>query len=347
MLSICFYLLFLFHRPARRWCGAMLVASVSLMTGCATAPREPPPALSGGAARAPGAPGTLSLTPWLSLTGARLVAGVDRTGTPAPSAGGLGFTRFIRPLALAARGGEVVVLDAGAAVVYRYDAALSQMSALRGVPVQQGAQLALGADHSLYVIDAPGRRVVRIARNGQVVASYADSANLQRPVDVAVDDARGLVFVTDGGYNQILAFHALGGAATVIHVRGTEGMRLQAVGHLALGSDAIYVTDPLCRCIGRVGYNGGVLNTFGQDALGAPGPLAVDRYRRVFVVDQFERVLKVFYQGKLTETLVPRRFGMQQIDDVWIDNDVLYLADGLSGRVEAQRMAVRNVPGGP
>jgi len=340
MVSICFYMCF-FKETAAAWRrGAALLAGVAMLGACATAPREVPPALRGGVAA--GQSAVLqrpSLAPWLSLTGARQVAAGDRTGTPAPTAGALGYTRFIRPVALAAHGSDLVILDAGAATAYRYDAALNLMVALRGIPVHQGTQLALGADFSLYVIDPPGRRVLRVARTGQQVAQYG-AADLQRPVDVAVDDTRGLVYVADGGYNQLLAFHALGGAATVIHLRGGSGARLQTVGNIALGPDAIYVADPLCRCIGRVGYGGGVLGTFGHDALGAPGPLAVDRYQQVFVIDQFERALKVFHQGRLIDTLPARRFGMQQIDDVWINGNVLYLADGLSGRVEAQRITV-------
>lgn len=336
MVSICFKTGFLSFM-------AMSASAVMLMA-CATAPRDVPPAFSGGAAAdQPALSQRPSFSPWLSLTGARQVAASDRTGTPAAAAATLGYTRFIRPVALAARGGEVVILDAGAGTAYRYDAALDLMTALGGVAVHPGTQLALGADYSLYVIDPPRRRVVRVARSGQQLTHYA-SADLQRPVDVAVDDARGLVYVADGGYNQLLAFQMLGGAATVIHVRGGEGARLQAVGNIALGPDAIYVADPLCRCLGRVAYLGGVLSTFGHDTVGAPGPLAVDRNRRVFVIDQFARVLKVFHQGRLIDTLPPRRFGLQQIDDLWIDDNVLYLADGLSGRVAAQRIAVAGGP---
>jgi hypothetical protein len=323
----------------------MAVACALLLGGCATAPREPPAILSGGASGAPSSTALpLTLTPMLSLTGARLAAAADRTGTPSPQAGPLGFTRLIRPLAVAARGGEVVILDAGAGAAYRFDPAQNLMTALRNVPVHPGTQLALGADYSLYVIDQPGRRVVRIGRNGQVLATYGDPANLQRPVDVAVDDARGLVIVADSGYQQLLAFHALGGAAYLITLRGDERNRVQAVGAIALGSDAIYISDPLCRCVARVGYNGGVLGTFGQDAVGQPGALAVDRYQRVFVVDQFERALKVFERGRLIETLPARRLGVQQIDDVWIDDSLLYVADGLSGRVEALRISPARGP---
>jgi hypothetical protein len=345
-ISICFYSVFYFRRWGIPWCCAALASAVMLIAGCATAPREAPPSLRGGAADVQaGVTPALALSPWLSISGARLVAATDRTGTPSPAAGALGFTRFTRPIAIAARGGDLVILDAGAGVAYRHDAALNMMSALRGIPVHPGTQLALGADYSLYVIDQPGRRVLRVARNGQVVTTYSDAANLQRPVDVAVDDARGLVIVADGGYNQLLAFHALGGAATILHVRGAAGAGgMQAVGHLALGRDAIYVTDPLCRCVARVGYNGGVLNLFGQNDIGNPGPLAVDRYQRVFVIDQFEQVLKVFLQGKLIDTLPARRLGVQQLDDVWIDDNVLYVVDGVGARVEALRMSVPRRP---
>lgn len=336
MVSICFKTIFII---------AVAVACSLGLAACAGPPRAAPPSLSGGAAdpRAP-APLTVALTPLYSINGARLAVGSDRTGTPSAAAGAQGYTRFMRPLAIAARGGDVVILDSGAGAAYRYDAAQGSMSALRGVPLHPDTQLALGADYSLYVIDAPGRRVLRLARNGRSVATYSDPANLQRPVDVAVDDARGLVIVADGGYNQLLAFHALGGAATIIHVRGAAGTGLQAVGALALGPDAIYVTDPLCRCIGRVGYNGGVLGLFGQNALGQPGALAVDRLARVFVIDQFERAIKVFHQGRLLDTLPARRFGMQQIDDIWIDENLLYVVDGLSAKVEVLRVSAARTP---
>jgi hypothetical protein len=338
MLSNCFKAIISFRVAA-------LLACVVGLGACAGPPREAPPSLTGGPAD-PRAMTAIApvLTPMYTLSGARLVAGVDRTGTPSPATAAQGYTRFIRPLALAARGSDVVILDSGAAAAYRYDVAQSSMSVLRGVPVHPGTQLALGADYSLYVIDQPGRRVLRIARNGQAVTQYADAANLQRPVDVAVDDARGLVIVADGGYNQLLAFRVLGGAATIIHVRGSAGTGLQSVGNIALGSDAIYVTDPLCRCIGRVGYNGGVLSTFGQNAIGQPGPLAVDRFQRVFVIDTFERVIKVFHQGKLLDTLPARRFGMQQIDDVWIDENLLYVVDGLSAKVDVMRVSSPRLP---
>jgi hypothetical protein len=334
--TYCFYYYFFMAlRAAGGVAGMTAIAIALLLAGCESTPREAPAGVASGTVKPRPA---LSLTPWLSLTGARLSLAPDRTGTPSPRAGALSVTRFMRPLALAARGGDLVILDSGTGAAYRYDAALNIMSALGGVPAQAGTQLAMGADFSLYAVDQQGRRVLRIARNGQVLASYRDAINLPRPVDVAVDDARGLVIVADGTFNHLVAFHALGGASYVIPLRGAGG-RPHAVSAIALGADAIYFADPLCRCVARVAYNGGVLATFGQDALAQPGALAVDRYQRVFVIDQFERALKVFERGILIATLPASRFGMQQIDDVWIDDSVLYLADGLGARVEAQRLS--------
>lgn len=311
-----------------------------LLAGCETAPSAVPATPAGNVVRARSA---LSLMPWLSLTGARLALTTDHTGMPSPKAGPLAFMRFIRPLSLAARNGDLVILDSGSNTAYRYDPALNLMSTLRGVPTQPGTQLALGADHSLYAIDQLGARVLRVGRNGQMLASYSDPLNMPRPVDIAVDDARGLVIVADGTYNHLIAFHALGGASYVIVLRGGE-QSVRAVGAIALGPDAIYVSDPLCSCIARVAFTGGVLSNFGHGAVVQPVSLAVDRFRRVFVIDQFERALKVFDRGQLIDTIPARRFNMQQIDDIWIDEGVLYVADGLSARVEALRIAA---PTGP
>ena len=137
------------------------------------------------------------LTPSLSLSGARLSSGIDPTGTPSVRSGVGGLQRFIHPAAVAGRGPDTYIADIGSGAVYRFDSRFDVMAALPGIRAQAGIQLHVGADLSLYVLDQPRRRVLHYARSGQLLGSFSDDLNLGRPVDVALDEARGRVLVAD------------------------------------------------------------------------------------------------------------------------------------------------------
>lgn len=301
-----------------------------LSAGCASAP-------TGAPAREPAARQLAS--PWFTLTGARLAARTDATGTPALPSGAAPFTRLIHPVSVAAFGNDVYIADSGAARVYRFDFALNAMAALPGVSAHPGTRLAVGRDFSLYVLDPPGRRVLQFARSGRLLATFDDSVNLGRPVAIVADEASGLVLIADGLYNQIVAFHPLGRASYVIALRGDERNRVLRIGGFALGSDALYLSDPLCRCVARVARDGMVLDTFGHHQIGQPGAIAIDRHQRVFVADLFNSSLKVFLRGSLIHDLPAAALGVAQINDLWISEDFLFVADGVGARVVALRLA--------
>jgi len=279
------------------------------------------------------------VTPWLSLTGARLAPAADATGTPSLGSGPLAFHRFVHPTSAAVHGNDVYIADSGAGAVFRFDIALGAMTPLKGIQAHGTTRVFAAGDFSLYVLDAQNRRVQRFARSGQLLATYGDGINLVRPVDIAVDDADGRVLVADGAFNQLVAFHPLGRASYVVPLRGNERNRVLSIGAIAIGRDALYVSDPACRCIARVARDGTVLDTFGHQVIGQPGALAVDRHRRVFVADRFDRSLKVFMDGRLIFNLPAAALGLQQVGDLRISEDQLALADGAGARVELLRIA--------
>lgn len=278
------------------------------------------------------------LTPFRSLSGARLATALDPNGTPSLAGGLEGFERFVYPAAVAGRGSDIYIADVGRDAVYRYDRTLDVMAALPGIRARTGVQLYVGRDLSLYVLDQPGRRVLHYARSGQLLATFSDDVNLGRPVDVAVDEARGRVLVADGMYNQLVAFHPLGQASYVISLRDAgEGAR--AIAAMAIGAQGIFLSDPLCRCVVQVSPDGALLGTFGELELNQPGPIAVDLYGRVFVVDRFDSSLKVYLGGQLIEDLPATELGLRRIDDIWIDGAWIILSDGSGAGVKLMRLA--------
>ena len=294
---------------------------------------------------APGAPAAARsavaqlLTPSLSLSGAQLSSGIDPTGTPSLRPGPAGFQRFIHPAAVAGRGPDTYIADIGSGAVYRFDSSLNVMAALPGIRAQAGIQLYVGGDLSLYVLDQPGRGVLHYARTGQLLGSFSDALNLGRPVDVALDETRGRVLVADGMYNHLVAFHPLGGASYVIPLRSGAGERVFGIAAMAIGAEGIFLSDPLCACIARVSLDGAVLGTFGHNEVNQPGPIAVDREQRVFVIDAFDGSLKVFLHGELIHDLSSGELGLRQINDVWVADGWITLSDGTGAGVKVMRLA--------
>lgn len=294
--------------------------------------------------RAPAKPAAASSTanqlmiPSLSLSGARLSSAIDAAGTPSMRLAPVGFQRFIQPAAVAGRGPDTYIADIGAGAVFRFDSSLNVMVALPGIRAQKGIQLHVGADLSLYVLNQVGSSVSHYARSGQLLGTFSNALNLGRPVDVALDEARGRVFVADGLRNQLVVFHHLGGGAQVIPLRSGEDEKVFGISAMAIGSEGIFLSDPLCPCIALVSLDGVVLNTFGHLEVRQPGPIAVDRDNRVFVIDLFDGSLKVFLRGELIHDLPAGELGLGQISDVWVSDGSIILAGGTGAGIKIMRL---------
>lgn len=310
--------------------ATMLTVSFGSARAADTAPGKPATPLSA-AARL--------LTPTMSLSGAQLSSGIDPTGTPSVRSGITAFQRFVHPASAAGRDPDTYIADIGSGAVYRFDSRFNVMTALPGIRAQTGIQLHVARDLSLYVVDPPRRRVLHYARSGQLLATFSDNLNLGRPVDVAVDEARGRVLVADGMYNHLVAFHPLGRASYVIHLRTGAGERVFGIAGIATGAEGIFLSDPLCGCIAHATLDGAVLGTFGEHDINQPGPIAVDRDQRVFVVDAFDGSLKVFFRGELIHDLRSDELGLLKLNDVWVSDGAIILSDGTGAAVKIMRLA--------
>ena len=317
-------------------CAPLLAAFASLaLAACAVQDR------ASGVGRDVGhAAASHVLSPLLALSGARLAPAADRTGTPLPRAGAAPLTPFVHPVAAAILGNDLYIADSGAGKVFRFDVTLDVMTVVQPAPAALGTRLAVGSDFSLYVLDPPRRRVLRLGRNGQLLATFADDLNLSRPIALAVDDARGQVWVADALYHHLVAFHPLGGAAQVIRLRGDDRNRVMSISAMALARDAIHISDALCRCVAVVTRDGVVRVTYGHHDIGQPGAIAIDRHQRVFVADVFDRSIKVFAGGRLVDTVPAAALGVREVSDLWVSESRLVIADGAGARVVVMRIAL-------
>jgi len=258
-----------------------------------------------------------------------------------------GFAEFrlIRPVAVAARGNDVYIVDAGNDQLYYYDRVRSNLTLfkdLRTVVKGEVTDLFLATDLSLYLADADAGRVLHFDRDGNLIRVFHDPVNLGRPVAVSVDDASGYVYIADGFNDDVLIYNAAGRLQGAIGTRGDENGEFRGVTGMSQGPEGFYVATRFGRHRVQVMAESGVYkSSFQKDTLTFPLAIAVDDSGLSFVADYHDNSIKVYQGDRLLETIGgsgagPGRF--KRITDLWLDDGLLYVADSLNGRVQVLRV---------
>ena len=301
----------------RRFDAALAVAFVA---GCASDAGDAPRAAAVG-----------PLTPWRVVNGGFLTPPQPPGAPPRPGTGM--FVKLIAPHAIALRGPDLLVADAGSARLWRIDAALNHASGIAGAPVTPATALAIGADLSAWVLDPATRQVLRFARDGRLLQTQRVPTELPSPVAIALADAGATLLVADGLGAQWS--EQRGASGLVLRVAPTidSGARVSGVDGLAASDAGLFVLDRLGACVHRVARDGHVRATLGKGELMQPSALAADRHGRVFVIDDAQRSLVVLREGTPAQRLAADALGLQRLAGIAIDERVLALSDSQLGQV--------------
>jgi DNA-binding beta-propeller fold protein YncE len=266
------------------------------------------------------------------LTGARL--STEPSGIfqqPRPSV--IGHQPFISPVAVAARNNIVYIADAGHRQVFRYDPATLSMLRFADTASGTASALTVGPDLSLYVAEVGTGQVMHYSWDGRPLPSFRHDRVMRQPVGVVVDETGGHVFIADSLYNHVVVFNGLGHVLDVL--RPDEA---QSIESMARGPDGLYLVDGLGRQVVVMAFDGRDLYAFGNDVLKMPRAIAVDRFNRVFVSDDFDNTIKVFQDREQIATIgesgaSPASFN--RITFLSLDRNTLYVADSLNGRIQS------------
>ena len=246
-----------------------------------------------------------------------------------------GYQPWLAPTAVAARGHYLYVYDQGRRHIYRYDLARQAVTPFIDFTHGPVAGMAVGADMSLYVVDAGARQVLHIAADGRLLPTLSNEFDLGRPVAVSLDERTGRVWVADSLFNQLVLFNSLGRLMTTL-----KSDELHSTAAMAWGPDGAYIVDRVSRQVVVLGQDGATRYTLGEGTLQMPAGIAVDRFNRVFVIDSFDDTLKIYEQGQLVQVLrsgeASRPF--RGLASVWIDQSTLYLADTMNARIVSFRL---------
>ncbi len=271
---------------------------------------------------------------WRTISSARMA--VDPLTIQSPPADLGRRVTLLSPVAVAARDNDVFIADAGQGAILRFDRSAPSVSLFAAAPgLQTGTDLFLDTFQSLYFVDTPSSQVIQFSRNGTVARRYQSSAELPQPNSVVVGPGPRGVYVGDGLRAHIVVFNRLGEITRVIGARAGGPIRFESIAAMAQGEDGrLYVVDRLAHRVHVLAPQGSYQGTFGHNALTTPGAIAVDRYNRVFVSDQGGSKIRIFRSGRLQASLEGAARPFQQIADLWIDSELLYVADMGIPRVE-------------
>jgi len=267
-----------------------------------------------------------------------------RTALP-PALGRSGsYVSLVQPVQVAAASGEIFVADVTQGAIVRLVMATESASVF--APLSAGRVGGLYVDRwlSIYVGESAQRRVVQYARDGRAVQVYQDPGTLREPVDVVTDEL-DRVYVADGGGARIVVFDRAGQVINTIGERGSRPKSFASVSALAIGPRGLYVLDKQARKVHVFSRGGIAESSFGDEVLGLPTALAVDRLGRVFVADAFDNRIKVFEPrrpgGAVGSSLGGIGDAARPID-VWVDESgFLYTVDAVSGTIAAYQVPDR------
>jgi DNA-binding beta-propeller fold protein YncE len=312
-------------RPPRYLAALSAVCAALLLQACA--------ATGGGAgvpaASAPPAQGPLWQVVDGGLMGSNVVTGpVD--------------VRFMEPVAVAARGHLVYIVDTGLQKLFAYDSRLDRIDIamdLRGVIHGDGAAIFLDRDLGFFLADSGGGRVLRFDQSGKLLQVFEDRINLGRPVAVAVNQATGYIFIADGFNDHVLVFTPAGQLEAAIGGRGQGPGKFLGITALAESPRGFYIGSRFgADRVQVMGNDGLYLDSLQPDTVTFPTAIAVRSDGLAFVSDYLADDIKVFDgNNRLVATLgghgsAPGRF--RRITGLWLDEDSLYVADSLNRRIQ-------------
>lgn len=281
------------------------------------------------------------LRPWLSVGAVRIAPATIGMGNPMPHSP-VQFSHLVHPASATILGNDVFILDAGLNGLFRYDIGQDVLIRIAALPAGPGAKIRALSDHTLLVLDSVGRRILRVARSGQVMQAYSDPVNLTSPVAFAVDESRQLLFVAGAAPTRLVAFRLGSGASYPVVPLENERDRVHAISDLAMGDRVLHVVDPVKRQIAVMTLDGRIVRVYGHGDLVRPQHIAVDMHGRSWVVDQGQSALKLFVEGQAVRSIELPGQGAASAADIAISGSVLTIADPGARRVHLMRLSAHD-----
>ena len=250
------------------------------------------------------------------------------------------FHDLKRPIAIGLRDEIMYIADADACIIFRYGLDTGRMDPMWGAGefiTDEATDIYVAKDHSFYVADIDGRRVLHFSNDGRLIQEYFDGPNISRPLAITVNEENGDLLVADEVYSHVVTFNKEGEPLRGYGGRGEGPGKFRIITDMYKTEDAFYISDRVELSVQVLDLKGRYLTHFGEGQLVFPSALAVDSFGRVYVAEKNESRIKVFKQGELIDELGKNGYGkgeFRYISDMKIHNNYLYVVDSLNGRIQ-------------
>lgn len=205
--------------------------------------------------------------------------------------------------------------------------------------------IGIGIAENIYVTYPNSGRVIIFNKNGKVVNEIGKEANLKRPTGVAVNAAKGLLYIADTLGHDIKVFDLSGKPLFTFGKRGDKDGEFNYPTHIFVASDGtLYVTDELNFRVQAFTYEGKFLFKIGKagtvpGTFESPKGVAVDSEGNIYVADAMADSIQVFSRdGRLLLFFGGGGSGDGQFSGpagMYIDkNDRIYITDLYNKRVQ-------------
>lgn len=237
-------------------------------------------------------------------------------------------------MAISAHGADAVVFDQASRRLLWLDLGSGGAQLLSDRLPQVGG-LYLSMDRTVYVTDLAGRRVLRLDGWGNVLESFGASGDPAfAPVDVVMGEGPGSIGAVDLLHGYLVFFTQAGSIARVVEIPVSVAMTLPRPGLFAAAGGVHYLLDTEQRELVLFDGQGMLLYTVELEQARRPVAVAVDECRRAFVADAAQaKMFVVSPDGYVEEAALHGRqaYDFQDVSDIWIDGNALYLANGMVG----------------
>ena len=329
----------------------LMLASLSILAGCATTAPSNPFENEGAIWPAPPAAGRIAFVTEFSGSSdlgirknvwAKLIS----------LAVGSSEDHMVRPMAVAAMadGSVVFVADPDAHCVHRYDLARGRYHCM--VPEDQSGVspigLAITREGRLFVSDSQNGRLLQAAPGDSELAPFAVAVKLEQPTGLHWEANSERLFVTDTGRQVVVAVDTQGQLLATLGERGGQAGQFNFPTYLWIDGDGeLLVTDSLNFRIQRFDKQENFLQMFGKNGdqqgdFARPKGVAVDTFGHVYVVDSLLHALQIFDRsGQLLLSIGAQG---QAPGEFWLPNgifvtgdDTIFVADSYNKRVQVFR----------
>lgn len=208
---------------------------------------------------------------------------------------------------------------------------------------------AFGVDSDLfgriYAADGEAKKLVVFDENGKFLTTMGSEEEFGRPIGVAVDSDRELIYVSDTLKHHIVVFDFTGNHVKTLGIRGDNPLEFNFPQHMAIDDTGrLYVTDSMNFRIQVIEPDHETVTVIGQVGSGPgsfarPKGVAVDADNNIYVVDSAFGNVQMFDQdGNLLMWFGGFGTGpgeLQLPSGIAISQDgIIYVADQVNRRIQ-------------